>query len=234
VTLLALGADASLPPMPGTRQTNSSDDDDDVLGRVVTIRRTERDLETAAARTAIPAAHTFGYVLEATYEVKVENGRCKARAGRNVLRAAGPPARGLAHASSVQPVSIWSSRSPIRPSRRRYPSKGERLKNLWSPHSWERRARPHNSRRRKPLPIEQAVHVSFPSAGGQSRWIPRAPGHARVSEELGRFLIENRRRFGATSAPNTSPRAAPDGYTLMSIPFRSCHSHMYAKLRSIR
>src|SRR6266852_1061125 len=44
---------------------------DDVLGRVVTIRRLERDAGTGSGPHRHPGSHTFGYVLEGSYEVKV-------------------------------------------------------------------------------------------------------------------------------------------------------------------
>jgi len=46
----------------------------DVLGRVVTIRRTERDPGNGSDPHRHPGSHTFGYVLEGTYEVKVDDG----------------------------------------------------------------------------------------------------------------------------------------------------------------
>ena len=63
------------PPAAGTRQielfkTTMSD----VLGRVVTIRRTERDPGNGSGPHRHPGSHTFGYVLEGTYEVKVDDG----------------------------------------------------------------------------------------------------------------------------------------------------------------
>lgn len=47
---------------------------DDVLGRVVAIRRTERDAGNAGAPHRHPGSHTFGYVLEGVYEVQVDDG----------------------------------------------------------------------------------------------------------------------------------------------------------------
>lgn len=41
---------------------------DDVLGRVVSIRRFERDPGTGSDPHRHPGSHTFGYVLEGTYE----------------------------------------------------------------------------------------------------------------------------------------------------------------------
>ena len=46
----------------------------DVLGRVVTVRRTERDPGNGSGPHRHPGSHTFGYVLEGTYEVKVDDG----------------------------------------------------------------------------------------------------------------------------------------------------------------
>jgi quercetin dioxygenase-like cupin family protein len=46
----------------------------DVLGRVVTIRRTERDPGTGSGPHRHPGSHTFGYVLEGSYEVKINDG----------------------------------------------------------------------------------------------------------------------------------------------------------------
>ncbi len=46
----------------------------DVLGRVVTLRRLERDAGTGSGPHRHPGSHTFGYVLEGSYEVKVDDG----------------------------------------------------------------------------------------------------------------------------------------------------------------
>ena len=46
----------------------------DVLGRVVTIRRTERDPGNGSGPHRHPGSHTFGYVLEGIYEVRVDDG----------------------------------------------------------------------------------------------------------------------------------------------------------------
>ena len=46
----------------------------DVLGREVTIRRTERDPGNSSGPHRHPGSHTFGYVLEGTYEIKVDDG----------------------------------------------------------------------------------------------------------------------------------------------------------------
>ena len=46
----------------------------DVMGRVVTIRRTERDPGSGTPAHRHPGSHTFGYVLEGTYEIQVDSG----------------------------------------------------------------------------------------------------------------------------------------------------------------
>jgi quercetin dioxygenase-like cupin family protein len=47
---------------------------EDVLGRVVAIREFERAPGTGGAPHRHPGSHTFGYVLEGTYEVQVDDG----------------------------------------------------------------------------------------------------------------------------------------------------------------
>ncbi len=46
----------------------------DVLGRVVAIRKFERAPGTGGTPHRHPGSHTFGYVLEGTYEVQVDDG----------------------------------------------------------------------------------------------------------------------------------------------------------------
>ena len=63
------------PANTGTRQSELFRTTmNDVLGRVVTIRRTERDPGNGSGPHRHPGSHTFGYVLEGTYEVKVDDG----------------------------------------------------------------------------------------------------------------------------------------------------------------
>ena len=70
-----LDAHAQTAPPSGTRQTELFKTTmNDVLGRVVTIRRTERDPGSGSAPHRHPGSHTFGYVLEGTYEVKIDDG----------------------------------------------------------------------------------------------------------------------------------------------------------------
>jgi len=73
-TYLAL---AQSPPAAGAglRQTELFKTTmNDVLGRVVTVRRTERDPGNGSGPHRHPGSHTIGYVLEGTYEVKVDDG----------------------------------------------------------------------------------------------------------------------------------------------------------------
>ena len=46
----------------------------DVLGRVVTISETERPPGTGSTPHRHPGSHNFGYVLEGTYEVQIDDG----------------------------------------------------------------------------------------------------------------------------------------------------------------
>src|SRR2546425_573706 len=97
----------------------------DVLGREVTIRRLERDAGTGSGPHRHPGSHTFGYVLEGTYEVKVDDGPLQKLGPGGTFYE--PP--GALHAVSRTaarpgPSSIWSFRSPIRLNRRPCPSKG--------------------------------------------------------------------------------------------------------------
>lgn len=73
-TWLAL-AHAQAQPAPATRQVELFKITmNDVLGRVVSIRRFERDPGASSDPHRHPGSHTFGYVLEGTYEIKVDDG----------------------------------------------------------------------------------------------------------------------------------------------------------------
>ena len=66
---------AQAPANTGTRQIDLFKTTmNDVLGRVVTIRRTERDPGAGSGPHRHPGSHTFGYILEGTYEVKINDG----------------------------------------------------------------------------------------------------------------------------------------------------------------
>ena len=72
VTYLALAQPAA---STGVRQTELFKTTmNDVLGRVVTVRRTERDPGNGSGPHRHPGSHTIGYVLEGTYEVRVGDG----------------------------------------------------------------------------------------------------------------------------------------------------------------
>jgi quercetin dioxygenase-like cupin family protein len=47
---------------------------DDVLGRRLTVRLTERDPGNGSAAHRHPGSHTVGYILEGTYQVKIDDG----------------------------------------------------------------------------------------------------------------------------------------------------------------
>lgn len=47
---------------------------DDVLGRRLTVRLTERDPGNGSTAHRHPGSHTVGYILEGTYEVKIDDG----------------------------------------------------------------------------------------------------------------------------------------------------------------
>jgi quercetin dioxygenase-like cupin family protein len=47
---------------------------EDVLGRRLTVRLTERDPGNGSAAHRHPGSHTVGYILEGTYEVKIDEG----------------------------------------------------------------------------------------------------------------------------------------------------------------
>ena len=112
-------AQNQLPADNGTRQTELFKTTmNDVLGRVVTIRRTERDAGNAGAPHRHPGSHTFGYVLEGTYEVKVGDGPVRRLGPGDTFYE--PP--GALHAisrngSSTQPVKylIFSVSDPSKP-----------------------------------------------------------------------------------------------------------------------
>jgi len=69
---------------------------DDVLGRVAMVRAFERPPGTGGTPHRHPGSHTFGYVLEGTYEVQVDDGPLqRLRAGETFYE---PP--GALHAVS--------------------------------------------------------------------------------------------------------------------------------------
>ena len=99
-------AQAQPPANTGTRQSELFKTTmDDVLGRVVTIRRTERDPGNGSGPHRHPGSHTFGYVLEGTYEVKVDDGPLQRLGpGGTFYEPPGALHAVSRNASSVQPV----------------------------------------------------------------------------------------------------------------------------------
>src|SRR5690242_4891640 len=62
-------------PAAGTRQTELFKTTmEDVLGRVAAIRLTERDPGNGSGPHRHPGTWNFGYVLEGTYEVQINDG----------------------------------------------------------------------------------------------------------------------------------------------------------------
>ena len=77
----------------------------DVLGRVVTLRRTERDPGNGSDAHRHPGSHTFGYILEGTYEVKVDDGPLRKLGPGEVFYEAPNALHAVSrNASSTQPV----------------------------------------------------------------------------------------------------------------------------------
>ena len=68
-------AHAQPAPNPGLRQIDLIKVTmDDVMGRVVSVRRTEREPGNGSDPHRHPGSHTFGYVLEGTYEFRLNDG----------------------------------------------------------------------------------------------------------------------------------------------------------------
>jgi quercetin dioxygenase-like cupin family protein len=90
----------------------------DVMGRVVTVRRTERDPGNGSGPHRHPGSHTFGYILEGTYEVKIDDGPLQ-RLGPGETFYEPPNAlHGVSrNGSSTQPVKylVFQVSDPSRP-----------------------------------------------------------------------------------------------------------------------
>ena len=90
----------------------------DVLGRIVTVRRTERDPGNGSDPHTHPGAHTFGYVLEGTYEFRLNDGPIQMLKPGDTFYE--PP--GSVHAVSRNPsktdvvkylvIQVWDSTKP--------------------------------------------------------------------------------------------------------------------------
>ena len=112
-------ARAQTPPPTGSRQTELFKTTmNDVLGRVVTIRRTERDPGNGSAAHRHPGSHTFGYILEGAYEVKIDNGPLqKLGPGETFYEAPSALHAVSRNASATQPVKylVISISDPTKP-----------------------------------------------------------------------------------------------------------------------
>ena len=68
-------AHAQQPAATGVKQTEVFKTTmNDVLGRVLSVRVLERDAGTGSPAHRHPGSHTVGYVLEGSYEVKIDDG----------------------------------------------------------------------------------------------------------------------------------------------------------------
>ena len=78
--LIATGQFHSLLPTEAQAQAGQRTTDlfkqemTDVMGRHLTVRLTERDPGNGSAAHRHPGSHTVGYILEGTYEVKIDDG----------------------------------------------------------------------------------------------------------------------------------------------------------------
>jgi quercetin dioxygenase-like cupin family protein len=112
-------AQAQTPPPAGVVQTELFKTTlNDVLGRVVIIRRTERDPGNGSGPHRHPGSHTFGYILEGAYEVKIENGPLQTLGpGDTFYEFPGALHAVSRNASSTQPVKylVISISDPTKP-----------------------------------------------------------------------------------------------------------------------
>ena len=111
--LLATGHLAVLPSFaqtpaaaPGQRSTELFNRVmDDVLGRRMTVRLTERDPGNGSAAHRHPGSHTVGYILEGTYEVKIDDGPVRTlKAGEVFYEAPNALHAVSRNASTTQPL----------------------------------------------------------------------------------------------------------------------------------
>jgi quercetin dioxygenase-like cupin family protein len=78
---------------------------DDVLGRRLTVRLTERDPGNGSAAHRHPGSHTVGYILEGTYEVKIDDGPLRVlKAGEVFYEAPNALHAVSRNASATQPL----------------------------------------------------------------------------------------------------------------------------------
>ncbi|HEY4406247.1 MAG TPA: cupin domain-containing protein [Xanthobacteraceae bacterium] len=71
----SMGVMPSFAQAPGQKTTELFNQVmDDVLGRRLTVRLTERDPGNGSAAHRHPGSHTVGYIIEGSYEVKINDG----------------------------------------------------------------------------------------------------------------------------------------------------------------
>ena len=90
---------------------------DDVLGRRLTVRLTERDPGNGSAAHRHPGSHTVGYILEGNYEVKINDGPVQTLKPGSFLRAAECIARDLAQCQRDSAAQILVIQTPTRRNR---------------------------------------------------------------------------------------------------------------------
>jgi quercetin dioxygenase-like cupin family protein len=77
----------------------------DVMDRLVTIRRTEREPGNGSDAHRHPGSHTFGYILEGSYEVKIDDGPLRKLGPGEVFYEAPNALHAVSrNASATQPV----------------------------------------------------------------------------------------------------------------------------------
>jgi quercetin dioxygenase-like cupin family protein len=78
---------------------------EDVLGRRLTVRLTERDPGNGSAAHRHPGSHTVGYILEGTYQVKIDDGPVQALKPGEVFYEAPNALHAISrNASTTQPL----------------------------------------------------------------------------------------------------------------------------------
>src|SRR5260221_219929 len=159
----------------------------------------------------------------------------KARAGRNVLRAARRAARGLAQRQLGPPGQVPGHpdlRSDQAADGARVGARGLKKFILVAASLGAASPAAQFAAAQSAAYPSKPVHVILPFPPGGSVDTVARLVMPRVSERLGQqFLIENRSGASGNIGTEYVARAAPDGYTLMvnTIPFVA-NSHMYAKL----
>jgi quercetin dioxygenase-like cupin family protein len=77
----------------------------DVLGRRLTVRLTERDPGNGSAAHRHPGSHTVGYILEGTYQVRIDDGPLRTLKAGEVFYEAPNALHGVSrNASTSEPV----------------------------------------------------------------------------------------------------------------------------------